>query len=138
MGAYTMKRGYFAIYRKFQDNFLWKERRVFSRAETWIDILMNVQHKETPKKVIIGNMVLYCNYAESLKSLETWANRWGWSRSKVKRFLDLCVSEDMIVVKNETVTTRLRVINYKLYDPKRNAIETQSKRNRTQTRMIRM
>jgi hypothetical protein len=106
------------------------ERREFSKAEAWIDILMEARSKEEPATVIIGNQVLVCNYAETLCSLETWAKRWGWSKSKVKRVLDLFKSCSMIELKNETVTTRIRVLKYSEFDIKRNAYETQVKRKR--------
>lgn len=62
--------GFIALYRKFQDNFLWKERRIFSRAEAWLDILMEARWKSEPEQVLIGNKTLYCNYAECLYSLD--------------------------------------------------------------------
>ena len=125
-----MKPGYIALYRKIQDNFLWKERREFSKAEAWIDILMEVRWSQEPESVVIGNTVLTCHYAESLKSLETWARRWNWSKAKVRRVFDLFQKCSMIEYKTETVTTRIRVCNYEQYDPRRNASETQVKRDR--------
>ena len=127
-----MHRGYIKLWRKVQKNFLWKEKRVFSKAEAWIDILMEVRHSEEPETIIIKNKILKCYYAESLYSLETWADRWNWTRSKVKRFLVLLSSPgcSMIVTKSETVTTRLKVINYDVYAGMRNADETEVKRKR--------
>jgi len=69
-------RGWIALHRKIQDNFLWKEPRVFSKAEAWIDILMEAQHSPEPQEVGFGMTVLRCNYAECLKSIATWAARW--------------------------------------------------------------
>lgn len=125
-----MKEGYIKLYRKIQENELWKERRVFSKAEAWIDILMEVQHTTEPTKVILGMTVLTCTRGESLKSLETWGERWGWHKSKVRRFLKLLVDNSMIELKNDTVTTRLKVCQYDEYQGERNANETQMKRKR--------
>jgi hypothetical protein len=113
-----------------QDNFLWTEKREFSRAEAWIDILWEVRWSPEPETVLLGNKVLVCNYAESLKSLDTWAHRWNWNRSSVWRFLKLLQTRNMIVLKSETVTTRITVCNYERYDIKRNANETDLKRIR--------
>ena len=121
-------KGYIALYRKIQDNFLWKEKREFSKAEAWIDILMEVQYSEAPRKVVFGMHTLTCNYGESLKTLETWARRWNWTRSKVRRFFKLIQNEKMVVVKSAQLTTRLTVCNYGTYDPKRH-----SKRNANDT-----
>lgn len=122
--------GFLGIARKFQDHFLWKERRVFSSAEAWIDILFEVRWKKEPSEVLIGRTILYCNYSECLYSLDTWANRWKWSKSKVKRFLNLLAECSMIELKNETVTTRIKVLNYSKYNDLRHTSDTQEKRKR--------
>jgi hypothetical protein len=66
--------------------------------------------------------------------------KWGWNISAVNRFFDLLKKDGMIVLQNETVTTRLTVCNYASYKDERNAHETQTKRKRnaseTQTKSI--
>lgn len=125
-----MDRGYFALWRKFQDHRFWKEKRVFSKAEAWIDILWEAQHKENPQEVILGMKLLICNYGETLKSVRTWAKRWGWGEAKVHRFLKLLKIMRQIDTVSETVTTRITVLNYSEYDPRHIASETQTKRKR--------
>lgn len=125
-----MNRGYIALWRKIQDSQIWQERRKFSKAEAWIDILMNVRWSNEPEQVIIGNRILTCGYGESLRSLDTWAKRWGWSTAKVHRVFGLMAGLSMIRVKNETVTTRITVLNYSRYNVMRNDDETQMKRKR--------
>lgn len=122
-------KGWIALHRKIQGNFLWKEPRKFSKAEAWIDILMEVQHSKKSQQVAFGMTVSTCNYGESLKTIQTWAKRWGWSRNKVYRFFRLLEKCDMIATKSEQLTTRLTVCNYERYDPKQNAGGTA---NRTQ------
>lgn len=123
-----MDNGWIKLHRKLQNNFLWKEKRVFSKAEAWIDILWEVQHMKEPQKVILGMRVLTCNRGESLNSLKTWANRWKWSKSTTRRFLEVLRGENMIRLKSETVTVRLSVCNYDLYNIAWNGDETQVKR----------
>ena len=118
--------GYIALWRKIRDHWLWNENRPKTRAEAWIDILCEARHSTEPKKVPIKDKILFCNYGESLKSLDTWAVRWGWNKSKVRRFFGLLEKEGQIVTVNETVTTRLTVCNYKDYDIKNQKSETQS------------
>jgi hypothetical protein len=122
------KQGFVALYRKIQENFLWQEKRVFSRAEAWIDMLLNVRWAEDEEKVLIGNRIIMCGYGQSLKSLDTWAKRWRWSRSAVSRFFTLLQNENMIVTKSETQTTRLTICNFRQYQELRNANETHLKR----------
>ena len=127
------QQGWIRLYRKTRDNPLW--RKPLHPAMAWIDILMEVQHSEEPQKVMLGMQMLTCNQGESLKSLQTWASRWGWSRSKTARFVRLLASERMVVVKSERITTRLSVVNYAHYNDPRNADDTQMecKRNANET-----
>lgn len=125
-----MHRGYIKLWRKIQDNPLWKERRKFSKAEAWIDIIMEAQHSPEPDQVLIGNTMIICNRGECIKSLETWSKRWGWTKSATRRFLSLLKNMGNIDTESVTVTTRIKVINYDTYCPLRNANETQVKRKR--------
>jgi len=123
-----MHRGYLALWRKIQDHPFYKERREFSKLEAWIDILMEVQHDKESKKVIIGMTVLTCNYGESLNSIFTWAKRWRWHESKVRRFFKLLSNLSQISTKSEGKTTRLTVLNYRQYDPKATSKPTEPRR----------
>jgi len=125
-----MHRGYLALWRKLSDHPFWKEEREFSKAEAWIDILWEVQHSEKPQEVLLGMTCLICNYGESLKSLETWSKRWNWNKSRVRRFLKLLENMNQIRHTSEQKTTRITVLKYSQYDPRRNATETQLKRQR--------
>jgi len=129
-GRTRVHRGYIAIWRKIQDHKFYRERRTFSKFEAWIDLLMEAQHKKEPEEIIIGMRELTCNYGESLKSLRTWGRRWNWGEAKVKRFLKLLEKMNQIETKSETVTTRIKIINYDSYDPRQNGYETQAKRKR--------
>jgi len=75
--------------------------------------------------------VLQCHYGESLKSMETWARRWNWSRGKVRRFFRLLAGCSMIVAQPDHKTTRLKVCNYESYQNPRPDNETQSPGKRT-------
>ncbi len=125
-----MHRGYIAVWRKIQDHEFFREKRVFSKFEAWLDLLMEAQHNEEPQQVMIGMQVLYCNYGETLKSNCTWAHRWGWTESKVRRFFNLLEKMNQIRRKNEGVTTRVSVINYSNYDPRRRANNEEATRTR--------
>jgi len=124
-----MHRGYIKLYRKIQDNCLWKEPRKFSKAEAWIDILLSVNHKDA--QVLIGGNLMECKRGESLQSLETWQRRWRWgSKGAVRRFFTLLENAGQICVKNETRTVRLTVCNYDTYNEPRNENGTQTERRR--------
>lgn len=125
-----MDRGWIKLWRKFQENPLWREHRTFSKAEAWIDILMEVQSAKEDREIIIGNKVFIQHRGESLRSLDSWARRWKWTKSKTRRVLMLFQRSNQIRIANETQTIRLTVCNFDLYNDMRNANETQMKRKR--------
>lgn len=123
-----MSDGWIALHRKFAEHPLWSKRRIFSEAEAWIDILMEVNHTE--RKVLIGGRVITCKRGQSLNSNGTWASRWNWTESKVRRYWNLLKSMDMIETENLRKTTRLTVCNYDTYQtPRRDSDETPTTNN---------
>lgn len=118
------------LHRKLRSSELWREKRRFSKAEAWIDILLEVRYAKTPEYMIIGNERLKCERGQSLKSMDTWALRWGWSKTTVRRFLILLQDMKQIRFESVTKTTRLTVCNYDSYNEPRtaNGQQTDSKR----------
>lgn len=127
-----MHRGYIKLWRNFREHPFWKEKREFSKAEAWEDILYEAQYTKTPRLVPVGLAIMTCNYSESLKTLGEWADRWSWSKSRVRRFLKLCEQLIMIRYENESNAVRITVLNFELYNPTRNGDETQTERKRNE------
>jgi len=125
-----MKIGWISVYRKIQSSWLWEDKP-FSKGQAWIDILLECNHSE--KKVLIGNELLLVKRGESINSLDTWAKRWGWHRSAVRRFLILLETETMIERKTAHNTTHLSVVNYDTYQMKENEFETNLKQSRNES-----
>lgn len=130
--------GWIKLHRSITEHWLYTENRKFSKYEAWNDILLTVNY--APAKTIIKGKIIYINRGESILSLESWGKKWNWDKSSVKRFLELLKKDEMIELKNETVTTRLIVCKYDTYQSKENDVETQVKRRRnaseTQTKPI--
>ncbi len=127
-------KGYVGIWRKLEYHWLWNEDRPKTRFEAWIDLIWCARHEEKNNEVLIKGKVLICHYGESLRSLLTLSRRWGWSKSKVRRFLELLEKERQIDTVNETVTTRITICNYEQYDPKKQKRETVSETHSKRTR----
>lgn len=130
--------GWIKIHRTITDHWLYKEKRVFSKFEAWNDILLTVNYSDS--KTIIKGKIYHVKRGESLLSFESWGKRWNWDKSKVRRFLKLLQSDNMIDLKTDTITTHISVCNYACYQDERNTNETQTKRKRnaseTQTKPI--
>lgn len=96
--------GFIPISRKLFTNFLWEEKREFSRAEAWIDLLQLARFEANSTKEIINGKVIEYERGERPLSLRLLADRWQWSKNRVDKFLDLLVSERMIAKRTATGT----------------------------------
>lgn len=121
------EKGWISLHRRIQKNWVWNEKP-FTKGQAWIDILLECNHED--ERINIKNELIICKRGESVKCLKTWADRWGWNKSKVRRFLTLLETDTMIERKPTPKTTHLKVINYDTYQNKRNTDETQMKRRR--------
>lgn len=117
--------GWIKLHRKITEHWIWSKPEYL---QWWIDILIQANFES--KKVLIKSKLLECPRGDVLYSYDTWAKRWKCSKSKAMRFLILLEKDSMIVLKNETVTTRLTICKYDSYQDERNDSETQVKRKR--------
>lgn len=117
--------GWIKLNREINNHWVFKNSDYF---KWWVDILLEVNY--APAKVVIKGKIYECNRGEKLYSLDTWATRWKTNKSKVRRYFDLLQKENMIELKNETQTTRLKVCKYEDYQETEKESETQTKRKR--------
>ena len=117
--------GWIKVHRQLSNHWIWEKPEYL---KWWMDILM--QANIEPKKVLIKGQLIEVGRGEVIYSYETWANRWKINKSKVLRFLKMLEKDSMIVLKSETVTTRLTICKYDTYQGERNDSETQVKRTR--------
>lgn len=122
-------KGWISIHRELKDHWLWEKNRVFSQAEAWIDLLISATHDD--QKVKIGLQIYEVKRGDQVRSLKTLSEEWNWSRSKVKRFLELLQKENMVRLKSDTQTTQISICNYDTYQKERNANETLANIKRT-------
>ena len=123
--------GWIKIHRCITDHWIYTEKRSFSKFEAWLDILVTVNFADAD--VIIKGKIYKVKRGQSILSMDSWANRWNWNKSKVRRFFALLEKDKMIVVKSDNKTTQLTVCNYESYQEKRHTDETQKKRDRHAT-----
>lgn len=106
--------GWIKLHRKLKHHWLYPKTRPFTKYEAWIDLLLNVNHETA--KVNIGNEIFICNPGESLKSVNTWAKRWNWSQSRVRRFFKLLIKDRMVTVNNmNQKSTKITICNWETY-----------------------
>jgi hypothetical protein len=130
--------GWIKIHRSITNHWLYSEKRVYSKLEAWYDMLIAVNYSDS--KTLIKGKLYEVKRGQSIMSLDSWAKRWNWDKSKVRRFLNTLQNDNMIELKSDTITTQLTICNYESYQGERNADETPVKRKRnadeTQTTLI--
>ncbi len=123
-----MDNGWIKLHRRILRNKLYPNGRPFTKLEAWLDLLLLVNHKEA--QVEIKYKTYRINPGESVQSIKTWANRWGWSRKRVQRFFRFLKKEDMIDFVSDQNTTHLTICKWSGYQSKgtSNAHRTHIKR----------
>ena len=124
--------GWISLHRKIRDHPFFKERRKFSKFEAWIDMLLEANHTE--KNWIVGNEVIEVKRGQFITSELKLMDRWGWSKSKVRAFLNLLQKETMIVKKTDHKKTAITIVNYGTYQNSQTTEEPQKDHKKTTKR----
>ena len=124
--------GYIKIYRSVTRNQIWNDKP-FSKGQAWIDLLLRANHKDS--KVLINDTWIEIKPGETIWSIKDMAERWGWSRSKVGRFIDGLQTERMVNQKRTSKFTKISVVNWKKYqqDEHQTNIKRTSNEHQTNT-----
>ncbi|QRI54040.1 DnaD domain-containing protein [Clostridium botulinum] len=106
------EKGWISLYRAMEDGWLWEDKP-FARGQAWIDLLLQANHKD--KKTFSKGELVTVKRGSFLTSDQLLADRWGWSRKKVRTFLEVLVKEQMIELKRSPKGTSLTLVNWDLY-----------------------
>lgn len=107
-----MAEGWVKLHRKLMDNDLWKEKP-FSRGQAWVDLIMLASHKD--KEFLFDSAYMSIHKGEIISSKRKLGARWGWSNSKVDKFLLELEKVKMLAVKSDTKKSTLKIVNYEQY-----------------------
>lgn len=128
-----MAYGWICVHRKIQDNIIWDDKP-FSRGQAWVDLLLLANHED--KQILFDGNVIDIKRGEKITSLRKLSERWGWSITKVKKFLNLLSDEKMISYKSDSKKTVYNIVNYEVYQDNENTksnTEITLKENRNNT-----
>lgn len=92
------------------------EHWIFQDAEkfkAFVDLIQLMRFKD--ETLIIGNDVITIQRGSFYTSELKLAERWKWSRKKVRSYLDLLSKEGMLIKKGTTKGTTLTLVNYDFY-----------------------
>ena len=127
-----MKQGWVSLHRQIQENWVWDDKP-FARGQAWIDMLLMANH--CSNKVPIGNEIVLVEAGSFITSEVKLGERWGWSRTKVRTFLELLFSDGMIEKKTDRKKTTITIVNYMDFQHQRTDKEHQKNPNRTNERL---
>ena len=104
-----MSNGWISLHRQIQDHWLW-EQKPFAQGQAWIDLLLMAYHEDV-QRPYKGKIKTY-HKGEIHVSLSYLAERWGWSRPRVRRFIKLLENAQMITASVTTGDTVLTLVNW--------------------------
>lgn len=105
-------KGWISIYRSIQEHWLWQEKP-YDKAHAWIDLLLSANHQEA--KILIDNTLISLEKGSFFTSELKLANKWGWSKKKVRNFLELLANDNMILKESTKKGTKVSIVNYRVY-----------------------
>lgn len=116
--------GFIPVKRSLFNHFLYTEKRVFSRFEAWLDLIQMATFQAEQTRLIKG-MSCTTKRGELIASLRYLEERWGWSIGKVRDYLELLRSHNMVVATKEQGINKLTLVNF----DKHNLIEENGKKH---------
>jgi hypothetical protein len=107
------ERGVFAVDRGIFDHPVLSSREPFSRREAWLFILSEAAWK--PRAFRANGRQIELKRGQLSHSVRFLADKWGWSKSSVARFLDVLQTETMIEKETGTGQILISVCNFDQY-----------------------
>ena len=114
-----MDKGWIKLNRQIQDHWVWSDPE---KLKAWLDILLMANHEA--KKVGLREGLITIKRGQFITSIGKLAERWKWSRERVRRFLNILERDSMITRKSDTFKTTITVVNYGKFQGERHSNET--------------
>lgn len=100
---------YIKLDRGISDNWVW-EQKPFSLGQAWVDLLLMAAWKTSPRNWK-GSFITQ-HRGEVFTSIVALADRWGWDRKKVRRFLTVLEEDKMCTLNDLPKGTLVTIENY--------------------------
>lgn len=105
-----MSKGWIAIHRQIQDHWIWQDPE---KLRAWLDLLMMANHEG--QDISLREGVVHVERGQLVTSIGKLADRWKWSKDRVRRFLALLSDTNMILRVSDTRKTTITIVNYGFY-----------------------
>lgn len=88
-------KGYIPLWRSFFDTLEWEEKRKYSRAEAWLDMIAMASFVERDVPAEKGHVV-HLRRGDIYMSIRQLAQRWGWSIGTVQRYIEWLTAQGRV------------------------------------------
>ena len=105
-----MNRGYIKLFRKIEDNILWRSNEPYCKRAAWVDLILLANHKDND--FLMGNKKIVVKRGQHWTSNEKLQQRWRWSEKRVREFLKLLQEEGMIYLETTNRGSMITLVNY--------------------------
>lgn len=104
--------GWIKLDRSIMEHWLWEEKP-FSPGQAWLDLLMMAAHSTSPRSWK-GSFITQ-HRGEVFTSIVALADRWGWDRKRVRKFLAILEEDEMCTLNDLPKGTLVTIENYSKY-----------------------
>lgn len=108
----STKDGYITISRELFNNALWSDKP-YARGQAWIDMIRMASYND--RNIMLGSKIVKVKRGDFITSEAKLAEKWGWSRNKVRAFLKLLVDNESIYKQGTREYTTVTIVNYSFY-----------------------
>lgn len=106
------RNGYILLYRSLRSNFLY-DVRPFDKTHAWIDLLFLANYQ--PAKIMFDGSLVKLSPGQFITSQRKLADKWGWDRKTVNKFLAMLKTAEMITTKTDNKMTFIAINNWNQY-----------------------
>jgi hypothetical protein len=123
--------GWVKTYRSVTEHWVWDDKP-FSKGQAWLDIILMANYKDNTFP--LGSEVVTVNRGSFITSELKLMERWGWSKSKLRYFLNSLEIDSMIVKKTDRKKTTITIVNYSSYQESETTEEPKKDHQQTNNR----
>jgi hypothetical protein len=103
------------LWRKIQDDEIWKNPEPFNKRDAWIDLLLMTWAND--KNFIVGDKVLSLKSGQIFLSYRFICSKWHWSKGKLRRYFNLLADVQKVNVTCSKNGTLITILNWDTYQP---------------------
>lgn len=124
--------GWFKTHRRLLDSLLWLSEP-FTKGQAWVDLIGLATFEYT--YFYVRGVKVELERGQVGWSEPKLADRWKWSRTKLRKFLNDLEKEQQIIQQKNNVNQVITIVNYEIYQEKEQQSGQQKNSRKTYTRM---